>query len=450
MAEHDLTRQLCGFLDNHMTLALIQNALDKEIYKREQLITSKLKVLESAHFFDAMKEVYHDVKATVPKEVLEKEEAFNNHVDSLSEELSKVYDVFSKQEVIDAISASYSNPDPAKLTEKLKEHGFEPKMLDTMFKAARAYYDLEQYATAGTMLYNYRPLTSDPSKRLSALWGRLAVEIMSEKFEEATEVLGVLQSNIKETSLEPLKKLQQRAWLMHWSLFIFFFGDNGESIRISHLLEKFLPKSGERDQEKNEFIGAIQTMCPHLLRYFAVVAVITCPKRPDSRDAIRDIVRMIRHKTAKFSDPITQLLECIYIDFDFDKALELLSACEKVLDLDFFLTTYRTDFVESASKLIFEVYCKIHSSISIQFVAERLSKTASEAEKWIVDLIQSADLSARIEQAEGYVKMLHEPQSTYDQVLDSTRSIPLRTRALLDNFHRRGTRKPHNKKKQDK
>lgn len=60
-------------------------------------------------------------------------------------------------------------------------------------------------------------------------------------------------------------------------------------------------------------------------------------------------------------------------------------------------------------------------------MSERLNKTASEAEKWVVDLIQSADLSARIEQAEGYVKMLHEPQSTYDQVLESTRSIPLRT-----------------------
>ena len=74
----------------------------------------------------------------------------------------------------------------------------------------------------------------------------------------------------------------------------------------------------------------LQTTCPHLVRYLAVVAIITAPKRPDSRDAVREFVRMIRYKTADFSDPITQLLASVYIDFDFELALELLPQCEKV------------------------------------------------------------------------------------------------------------------------
>lgn len=47
------------------------------------------------------------------------------------------------------------------------------------------------------MLYNFRPLTSDASKRLSALWGRLSAEIMQQNFDSAKEVLTVLENNIK-------------------------------------------------------------------------------------------------------------------------------------------------------------------------------------------------------------------------------------------------------------
>lgn len=67
-----------------------------------------------------------------------------------------------------------------------------------------------------------------------------------------------------------------------------------------------------------------------MIRYFASAAIITSSKRTDSREALKDIVRMIRHKTVEFSDPITSLLESVYVHFDFEKALEQLKICETV------------------------------------------------------------------------------------------------------------------------
>eukprot|EP00043_Microstomoeca_roanoka_P018077 m.192005 g.192005 ORF g.192005 m.192005 type:complete len:439 (+) comp16762_c10_seq8:104-1420(+) len=427
MADYDLTHKLSGFLDHHMTLAVMQNAIDKGMYEPASILQSKLKLLESMGFHDRMPEVYAELGQEVPNQITEQIAAAETQVEALSTELEPILDFFSKEEVIAKLKDTAT--DKEELLEQLKQLGFEPSMLDTMYKGARVFYNLENYEAAGQILYNFRLITADETKNMSALWGRLAAEIMANKFEDAYNIFKFLAESI-DASGKPLQQLQQRGWLMHWSLFIFFFG-NGEQIKLSEVLDRFLYTPS--------YNNAIQMICPHMLRYVAAVAVLTSKtKRQDNRDPVKDVIRVIRYKTAVYSDPITDLLASIYINFDFDKAFASLHECLKVFEADFFLESYKDDFVDIARKLIFEVYCSIHSSISIDFVSKHLGASAIDAEKWIVQLIQSADLSARIEQAEGYVTMLHDTQSTYDQVLDMTRVIPVRTKALSDSIRNMG------------
>lgn len=61
-------------------------------------------------------------------------------------------------------------------------------------------------------------------------------------------------------------------------------------------------------------MNAIQTSCPHILRYLAT-AIITTRKQ---HRRLKDLVRVIR--TEKYRDPIIELLECLYVKFDFDEA----------------------------------------------------------------------------------------------------------------------------------
>jgi translation initiation factor 3 subunit E len=84
---------------------------------------------------------------------------------------------------------------------------------------------------------------------------------------------------------------------------------------------------------QDKYLQAIQTNAPHLLRYLAV-AVITNPRR---RDKMRDLVRVIGMERAKFSDPITQLLEDMHTHANFEHAQSRLKDCAGVLDHDFFL-----------------------------------------------------------------------------------------------------------------
>ena len=65
---------------------------------------------------------------------------------------------------------------------------------------------------------------------MSALWGKLASEVLMENWDAAMEDLMKLKEIIDSNTFAPvLQQLQQRTWLMHWSLYIFFNHDNGRN-----------------------------------------------------------------------------------------------------------------------------------------------------------------------------------------------------------------------------
>ncbi|PWZ13021.1 Eukaryotic translation initiation factor 3 subunit E [Zea mays] len=60
-------------------------------------------------------------------------------------------------------------------------------------------------------------------RNVSALWGKLAAEILMQNWDLALEELNRLKEIIDSKNFSsPLNQLQNRIWLMHWALFIFF------------------------------------------------------------------------------------------------------------------------------------------------------------------------------------------------------------------------------------
>lgn len=148
---------------------------------------------------------------------------------------------------------------------------------------------------------------------------------------------------------DAVEQLQQRTWLIHWSLFVFFNHEKGRDLIIDMFFQP-------------QYINAIQTTCPHVLRYLTT-AVITNKRR---RNVLKDLVRVIEQEAYRYRDPITEFLECLYIHFDFEGAQTKLRECETVLSVDFFLVSCRDEFIENARLFIFETYCRIHQVISIK------------------------------------------------------------------------------------
>jgi translation initiation factor 3 subunit E len=79
----------------------------------------------------------------------------------------------------------------------------------------------------------HRTLATNSERVLSALWGKLAAEILMQQWETALDDIQKLRDIIDANTFAPiLQQLQQRVWLMHWSLFVFFEHENGRNAII--------------------------------------------------------------------------------------------------------------------------------------------------------------------------------------------------------------------------
>lgn len=76
----------------------------------------------------------------------------------------------------------------------------------------------------------------------------------------------------------------------------------------------------------HRFLNAIQTNAQHLVRYLAVAAVVN--KR--RRNVMKDLMRLIEQESYQVSDPVTDFLQCLFTNYDFDGAQEKLQECEQV------------------------------------------------------------------------------------------------------------------------
>ena len=73
----------------------------------------------------------------------------------------------------------------------------------------------------------------------------------------------------------------------------------------------------------------------------------------------------IRRVRQSLNDPITQFLEELYRNLDFDAAQTQLEECVHVLAGDYFLSDKAQEFQESCRLLIFETYCRIHKHVKL-------------------------------------------------------------------------------------
>merc|ERR1719265_1845124 len=289
---------------------------------------------------------------------------------------------------------------------------------------AKLKFDAGQYSKAAELLNGLRSVTEAGSETGRAvLWGALAANALSSNWDAAQETIYKLRDVIGSVPQKPNESaseaaaaaLEARTWLIHCSLFV-FMQPNGARTGILDMLVQ------------DRFMNAIQTRAPWILRYLAV-AVITNKRR---RNAVKDLVRVLDQESKSYKDPITEFLQALCVDLDFDDAEEKLRECGDVLRSDYFLHHIHEDFMENARMFIFETYCQIHKRIEISHLAKKLSMDESEAERWIVNLIRHVRLDAKIDSAGNTVHINATHASVYQQVIEKTKAISFRSYFLAN------------------
>jgi translation initiation factor 3 subunit E len=140
-------------------------------------------------------------------------------------------------------------------------------------------------------------------------------------------------------------QLQQRTWLIHWSLFVFFCHPVGRTTIVDMFFNDkcvFCLLSSVPHSSRCRYLNAIQTSAPHILRYLTA-AVITNKRRRLVLKRLVELIQQVRpdapavaaaadaaQEKYTYHDPVTEFVECLYVNFDFEGAQKKLQECETV------------------------------------------------------------------------------------------------------------------------
>merc|ERR1719509_288390 len=207
---------------------------------------------------DVHKSLYPDKE--VPASLREKRTQVVENFKKLQAETDPVLKIFVDPEVTRQIQSARG--DAKQLLDFLtKGYNFRPDMIDTCYNFAKFQYECGNYSGASEYLYFHRILVQPTDKNyLNGMWGKLASEILMQNWDTALEDLNRLKQFIDESTFgSSLQTLQQRTWLIHWSLFVFFNHPKG-----------------------------------------------------------KDLIIVIQEESYPYQDPITSFIEDLYVNFDFD------------------------------------------------------------------------------------------------------------------------------------
>ncbi|KAJ2337403.1 eukaryotic translation initiation factor 3 subunit E [Coemansia sp. RSA 1694] len=420
MAEHDLTLRMVQSLDRQLVYPLLDFVSSKEVYKAEDILRAKFELLSHTNMVDFTGQLYEQIHGTaeLPAEFAAKREQVIAKLEEGELKTELIREVIENPEV-----AGLLRQDKLQNMKLLRDnYQCTPEMVLELYNYGQLQYSCGNYGGSADMLFHFSILSTDPELTLSAMWGKLASEILLGNWEVAYEDMFKLRETIDKSNFKTQTELlQQRSWLLHWSLFVFFNHAKGRDGIVDTFM---LP----------QYISTIQNSCPWILRYLTA-AVVTNRRR---RNMMQELVKIIEQVSHSYRDPVTEFVEALYVDFDFDRAAAKLEQCEDVLKKDFFLTVAFDDFVENARFFFAEVYCRIHKRIDLAGLTRRLNMKQEEGEKWIVKLIRDTRMDAKVDFKDNSVIMNPTYNPVYQQVIERTKALVFRSQVLNGAIDKRG------------
>lgn len=424
----DIIPSMAPFLDVHMVSPLLDFLREMEVYEPKVITKEKIKSIERTNMTELVEDEYEkfpndkelQAEYAARKSALEarKNQIFDL-IDNEPANVKLVAAFFQDTSLVSELKAN-SNLTIEYLT---ANHKISSEILESYYKFSKFKYECGMYTDAEDMLGNYLSVAQPHnSSYLGALWGRLACRILQAKWTDSLADLNAVKEAIEIRNISPIDQLRQRAWLMHWGLFVYLNLRDG----VDALADLFSDRV---------YLQTLENLCPWLLRYYTAAVVLSPTKR---RTMLRDVLNEISCMSYQYSDPITLFLESLFDQFDFDEAQIKLKECQELVKNDFFLQIYADKFMHEARMLICEMYCAINRKVDLTMLAEKLQLTDEEAERWMVDMVRGSSagptLDAKIDSSGKQVIIAPPSKSAYKQIVESTRELTVRSGILSSNL----------------
>ena len=421
-----MTPAMAPFMDVHMMLPLLDFVRDLGLYDAKVITTEKIKTLNKTNLIDVIEDEYnkYPADAELQKEFQAQKEALDqrrnavfDQIDNEPELVKKVTEFFANAELVEQLKSVAANFTVDQLS---TNHGVTSEALDKYYKWGKFKFECGLYEDADAILTNFLSVVQPNSSAVvGACWGQLACRILLARWEESLESLTKVKETIDVRNVAPLDQLRQRAWLLHWGLFVHINQREGVDALVDFFSEK-------------PYLQTMENLCPWLLRYYTAFIILSPTRR---RTMLRDVLNEIQSMSYLYSDPITEFLESLYNQFDFDEAQTKLMLCQDLVKSDFFLQIYADKFMHEARVMICEMYCTINRRVDLVMLAQKLQLTDEEAERWMVDMVRSASSNAttadaKIDSSAKQVIMAVPTRQAHQQIIERTRDLTVRAANL--------------------
>lgn len=414
----DLIPRMTPFLDRHLVLPLLEFLEEKQIYPQDDIKRAKLDLLAETNMVDFIKDIQSTIGGVSNEKELEaRKSAVLARMTELQNEAAPLIELANKADTMKALKEAGNLNKVGYLSE---HHGVTESAIKSLYALAKHMYECGVYDQANKHLALVREVATEPELLQNALWGKLATNILMEAWDVAVRDLQAIKDSI-ETKGNPTMQLQQRTWLLHWSLPIFF-----NSPESRHALLDFY---------YNERITqAVQISCPHMLRYIIAGYIVSKRRFP--------LVKMVEQESYAYTDPVTKFIECLYVQSDFEAAEAQLALCGPLFENDPYLHLVKDLFLDNCRSLIFEPFCKLHNCIDTNLLASKLNVSSEKSEEWIVQLIRTAKIDAKIDTQAHQVLIGSQSVPLYQQLIDRIRPLtrPLGPVGPSRRSHRDGPR----------
>ena len=357
LAQYDITPRMAPYLDPHFMFPILKWLREKNIYPEVDVLaaeyelssksTTMLSFVDETHkqLVEATKAAGRDASAIPPPAL--NPETLKAEFEARLKAGKGAWDILANKETVAELQKN------SQLTlEGLVQNGATTAEVDSIFDLARFYHKSGLYKQALETIVLFRKIgPQDGSYRyFSTMWAQLAECICmllnpdtpSTKKplssiggnEPSDFALRVLRDTVeKRTTLEGVKEVEQRRWMMHWALFVIFSRPKPHE----ELFDLFFsPREARSEQRtrKNDYLAIAQAVSPWLLRYVAYSAVLN-HKNIGKRQ--KQFVQILQAEKDNYSGPMTRLFTALFVEFDMDAALAAVRDSSDAIRADFFL-----------------------------------------------------------------------------------------------------------------
>lgn len=421
--KYDLSARFFDFLDRHLIYPLLDNLVT--IYDEKEIDQMEFDILKDTYMIKLLRDLYlnlHPEAEDLPEEILKKENEVIAKLVPLNESTKKTLDILCSKEVQENLKQDkYSNRD------LIKSHGIDDKKILELYEFGKLQYNRGDYVMASDLLNNFKLLSTNQELILNATCGKFVSDIMSGDWAEAKNEMSKLREvtdnrNYQGSSLEQLKL---RNWLIHNSLFIFFnekelkeqLANKETCSQLLQMNEIFISSS---------YLSTIEASCPWILRYIISSVLYTKDYR-----RLRDLIRAVDIESYEFEDPFTQLIDALFIKFNFSQLGDIFENIKILTETDFFINHLdQKQLLKNIVELILRNVLKIYKTLSVSnFKAHFINGISDELFNEIVESNNDISLDA----SSNTLSLKKDKNDPYFQVYERTKALSFKSTQFLNN-----------------